>query len=230
MSECPESFFLVCTKRTGRMKEFFEGRGFKPSRNIFLGVSAEDNVHMGRADDLLNLEVPFRKWICLEPLLEEIDFSPYSGRFDWVFVSAERGENRRPCEDSWIEKIIASTGDVPCFVNLSGSCGDDFGKFPEPIRARRYAWPKIEDIAYIEHDDGYGYVRKMDGHFLLETPTRVYSHFASRPMWEYCDARLISMGHGTARYELNIKKPIPRPPYELEKGYWYQINKMQGGN
>lgn len=113
-----------------------------PLRNVWLGVSAEDQK---RADERIPilLECPAAiHWVSAEPLLGRIDFSPWLGTIltdqlpdiglakypvtdglAWVVVGGESGPGARLCDIDWIDSIVTQcrAAGVPCFVKQLGS-------------------------------------------------------------------------------------------------------------
>lgn len=113
-----------------------------PLRNVWLGVSAENqSTADNRIDDLLNTPAAVRFMSC-EPLLGPIDMfaflktekrdeclkalknggSPEPG-IDWVIVGGESGHGARPCDIEWIRSIKAQceSASVPVFVKQLGA-------------------------------------------------------------------------------------------------------------
>lgn len=115
--------FAVCTKRSAYMKEYFNNPNLKERNydNVMIGVTVENNKSKNRIEDLLECDLVKNKFLCLEPMLEEIDISKFlkTGKIDWVVVGCENGENARPCNIKWIEKIVKQSHkyNVPVFVN-----------------------------------------------------------------------------------------------------------------
>lgn len=112
MALCPQHTFQVLTKRSARMREYFNAwyedwsrvdaiweqnhrildAGFKwpegkemewPLSNVWLGVSVESNQHRDRIIDLSQTSAALR-WISGEPLLDEISLTdiPLNGGLD----------------------------------------------------------------------------------------------------------------------------------------------------
>ncbi len=75
MERAPQHTHLVLTKRAQRMRDYLSwrwGEGRIPSRNIWAGVSCENQATAARI--LLLLQTPAaRRFISLEPLLEPVD-------------------------------------------------------------------------------------------------------------------------------------------------------------
>ena len=129
--------FAILTKRSAYMKDYFENTENEHDfdRMIF-GVTVETNKRKYRIDDLIGCEKIKNRFICLEPLLEEVSISEYlsTGKIDWVVVGCETGENARECKIEWIEKIISECEqyNVPIFVNninINGKIQDDLSGF-----------------------------------------------------------------------------------------------------
>ena len=72
-------------------------------RNVWLGISAEDQRRFDeRAADLLVIPAAVR-WISFEPLLGQIDAWELlkTGAFGWAVVGGESGPNARPMHKDW---------------------------------------------------------------------------------------------------------------------------------
>ena len=103
----PDLRFLIITKRIDR---FFVslpedwGEGYE---NVTIGCTCEDQL---RADYRLPLflKAPLRHRIIIaEPLLEEIDFTPYlePDKIEEVSVGGESGPHGRLCRYEWVLSI-----------------------------------------------------------------------------------------------------------------------------
>ena len=103
----PDLKFMIITKRIHR---FFVslpddwGEGYE---NVTIGCTCEDQL---RADHRLPmfLKAPIRHRIVIaEPLLEEIDFTPYLDRskLQEVSVGGESGQHGRLCRYEWVMSI-----------------------------------------------------------------------------------------------------------------------------
>ncbi len=150
MAWCPQHRFQILTKRAERLPEWHEwvkkhlGRVFRkgdpgpeanhwPLRNVWLGVSCEDQQ---RADERIPhlLATPAAiRFVSAEPLLGPINFWLLSrpitaprgilGGLDWVIVGGESGPGARPCDVDWIRDIVAECKrtNVACFVKQLGA-------------------------------------------------------------------------------------------------------------
>jgi protein gp37 len=149
----------LLTKRADRMHRYLSWRwgGRIPSRNIWVGVSCEDQPRADERIPLLMQTPAVVKFISAEPLLgtirlNEIDIDdpeygptvicplsgewapdhrpPYLGTLDWVIVGGESGAGARPCNVEWIRAIVQQCqgADVACFVKQLGSKPIDTGR------------------------------------------------------------------------------------------------------
>ncbi len=92
-----------------------------PLPNVWLGVSVESAAHTARIDILRGTPAAV-KFLSLEPLLGPLPNLNLSG-IDWVIVGGESGHHARPCDVSWIRRVVAQCGaaGVPCFVKQLGA-------------------------------------------------------------------------------------------------------------
>lgn len=99
--------FIVLTKRSSRMREWFRTfRSDRPSgKNVVLSVTVENQDFVSRVDDLLDTP-GYTKMVSVEPFVGPLDLSNHLGRgISWVIVGAESGSRGRPMEDDWVRKI-----------------------------------------------------------------------------------------------------------------------------
>lgn len=156
----PNLTWMLLTKRSdgikSRIREVAMEHGYRrgaemarrwiedkdPPRNVWLGVSVEDQETSGRMLDLVNVPAAVR-FLSIEPLLGPIHLgldgtlpAAVTGtacvriheRIHWVIVGGESGAQRkaRPFDLAWAESIVAECQDmrVPVFVK-------QFGRNPE---------------------------------------------------------------------------------------------------
>ena len=124
-----------------------------PLRNVWLGVSVEDQAAANKRIPLL-LDTPAAlRFISAEPLLANLRLNDglglmgAMGDLDWVIVGGESGKSARPCYLTWISSIVeqCKTAGVPVFVKQLG------GNLPD--------W----DLSYIERVTGHSLAHKKGG-------------------------------------------------------------------
>ncbi len=118
--------FQILTKRAERMQRFLVG--VPMMRNVWLGVSVEDQR---RADERIPMlmGVPAAvRWISAEPLLGPIELSridspSLQSRLDWVVVGGESGPGARPFDIAWARALRdqCRAAGVPFFLKQLGA-------------------------------------------------------------------------------------------------------------
>jgi len=134
-----------------------------PLRNVWLGVSVEDQQRADERIPLLLRTPAAVRFLSCEPLLGPVDmrreFIQTTGRnagirstwlrsLDWVIVGGESGRDARPCNVEWLRSIVRQCREasVPVFVKQLGAVpverfddqgvgARDLGSL-EPIRLR----------------------------------------------------------------------------------------------
>jgi hypothetical protein len=97
-----------------------------PPRNIWAGVSAEDQRRADERIPLLRDTPAAVRWVSLEPLLSAVDISLWVGLSagpHWYVVGGESGPGARPFNIEWARSIIAQckTAGVSCFLKQLGA-------------------------------------------------------------------------------------------------------------
>jgi protein gp37 len=101
MSSTPQHIFQILTKRSERLCEL--ASLLKWSKNIWMGVTVENNDYVRRADDLRKVDAAV-KFLSLEPLLGPLPDLKLGG-IDWVIVGGESGPNARSMKKEWVLEI-----------------------------------------------------------------------------------------------------------------------------
>lgn len=145
--KCPQHTFQVLTKRAARMYEWFDrewriwGKPAKPIKNLWLGVSCEDQPTADERIPLL-LQTPGAvRWVSYEPALAPVDFTAFNLKraaygdsaifsdrhahrpgLHWIVIGGESGPGARPFNIEWARDVIAQckAAGVPCFVKQMG--------------------------------------------------------------------------------------------------------------
>lgn len=165
MALCGQHDFQVLTKRPERMREYMArlsksinplenaarsmGQTFKfewdskthsllswPIRNVWLGVSVEDQKTADQRIPIL-LQTPAAvRWVSYEPAISPVNFAASvfaertagsnieKPRLNWIVVGGESGPRARPFNVEWARDTVKQCGaaGVPCFVKQMGSC------------------------------------------------------------------------------------------------------------
>lgn len=107
MSACSWHQFLLLTKRPENIKKGFI-KVFP--KNVWLGVSVENQK---AADERIPelLKIPhFKKWLSVEPMLSDISLK--HNNVDWVVCGGETGKGARPMQSNWARSLRDQ-----CFVS-----------------------------------------------------------------------------------------------------------------
>jgi protein gp37 len=127
----PNLDWLVLTKRPENIYGMVPGywinhmTGTEWPRNIWIGTSVEDQQ---RADERIPelLKVPAKvRFLSCEPLLGQIDITPWLSKLQWVIVGGESGQRARPMHPEWARSLrdqCVSVG-VPFFFKQWGEWG-----------------------------------------------------------------------------------------------------------
>jgi protein gp37 len=154
--------FQILTKRPERMLKYLSwrwGDGRIPMRNIWLGVSVEDQATADERIPLL-LQTPAAvRFISYEPALGPVDFNgidfgggykvnslfkgtPFgsSERIDWLVVGGESGPSARSFNLQWARNVIAQckAAGVACFVKQLGSNPQEIA-YPDDVTDKEAA-------------------------------------------------------------------------------------------
>ena len=96
----PWHVYQILTKRPERLYELASKLEFP--KNVWLGVSVENQNYVNRIDFLRQIPVSVRFLSC-EPLLGALKLDLTD--IDWVIVGGESGQKHRPMEASWASDI-----------------------------------------------------------------------------------------------------------------------------
>lgn len=101
MRRSPQHQFQVLTKRSSRMADV--AARLEISRNIWMGVSVENEDYVSRIDDLRRVSAAVR-FLSVEPLLGPLEHLDLRG-IHWVIVGGESGPGARPMDAAWVRAI-----------------------------------------------------------------------------------------------------------------------------
>jgi len=142
----PWLVWLLLTKRPENMVRLFGEAGWTGPwpTNVWAGTTVENKKATERIEHLFGIPAALR-WLSCEPLLEELDLTPWivppypqhegeaeawEARYgnapcglDWVIVGGESGPGARPCDLGWARSIRdqCAVGKVPFFAKQMGT-------------------------------------------------------------------------------------------------------------
>jgi len=105
--ECRRLDWLMLTKRPQNIEKMLPsdwGRGY---RNVWLGVSAEDQAHFNQRWQYLQNIPSAIKFISYEPALGPLHLPKHNPLPDWLISGGESGGGARPVDPQWVRDIIA---------------------------------------------------------------------------------------------------------------------------
>jgi protein gp37 len=123
----PKKIFQILTKRTNRMRKYFETR--ECPDNCWLGTSIEDQAHVFRADTLRRIDCKTR-FISFEPVLGPIDKCNLEGIHQILIGGESDFKNPRPMDLEWARKLIKMGREAGCaifFKQVGGIGGSGAG-------------------------------------------------------------------------------------------------------
>jgi protein gp37 len=105
MRTTPRHTYQVLTKRADRLRRWTNTQPWLANApHIWLGVSVEDRKYGVPRIDQLRRAVASRRFLSVEPLLEDIGAVELTG-IDWVIVGGESGPGARPMSAEWVRKV-----------------------------------------------------------------------------------------------------------------------------
>lgn len=141
----PGLTFQILTKRPDRIIACLPhdwGDGYP---NVWLGATAENQEMLDKRLPILLLHTPAAKrFISIEPMLEEVSLKGFGGLLDWVIVGGETGPGCRAINPDWVRSLrdYCFHVDVPLFVKQLRQ-----GK-PIPEDLRIYDFPRERKVVH----------------------------------------------------------------------------------
>ena len=149
IEETPWHTYQILTKRSARMREYFETHSVPD--NAWLGVSVEDKKYgKPRIPDLQAIKAKTR-FLSIEPLLEDLGRIRLKG-IHWVIVGGESGFDARPMSEEWVLKLRdqCKRSNVDFFFKQWGAWGQDGVKRSKKANGRKLegkTWDMIPAMA-----------------------------------------------------------------------------------
>lgn len=189
MALAKQHTFQILTKRPGRMLDFFKRcvynvhfPGNDPLRNVWVGVSVEDQKAADERIPLL-LQAPAAvRFLSCEPLLGQLDLTrihsgPNEETIDWMIVGGESGPGARPMHPDWTRSLRdqCTSAGVPFFFKQWGEW--------LPVHSDRPSWSYSSPESKCQTIDGTRFYRigkkaagrLLDGRTWDEFPKKVGS-------------------------------------------------------
>lgn len=116
--------FQLCTKRPERIYKCLPHDWGVGYRNVWLGVTGENQTQFDRRLEILSTIPAFTYWVSIEPMLERMTMNiSQAAALDWVVIGGESGSNARPFDPKWIDEFLVHrvSSDVALFVKQMGS-------------------------------------------------------------------------------------------------------------
>lgn len=131
IEECPQHTFQILTKRDLRMYDYFEThRHGNVPKNVWLGVSVENDLACARAITLGSIRHATVRFLSCEPLLGQLDWLRTildNENIDWIICGGESGPKARPMSKEWVLhlKHLCDSKSIPFFFKQWGTWGED---------------------------------------------------------------------------------------------------------
>lgn len=196
MARAQQHMFQILTKRPARMLEWVSRHGLDavrygereeaeaqekempwPLRNVWLGVSVEDQATADERIPLL-LQTPAAvRWISAEPLLGPVDIAFHlgiapshddlHGLLNWVVAGGESGPKGRPMYPDWVRSLRdqCQAAGVPFFFKQWGEWAPD-----APVSKYADSTIKMDDGTYLRFVGKKRAGRMLDGRTWDEYP------------------------------------------------------------
>lgn len=136
IDQTPQHVYQILTKRDKRMVEYFANRDVP--KNVWLGVTVEDNKVKPRIDNLRRINSSIR-FISFEPLIGPVGKVNLDD-IHWAIIGGESGSNARPIKEEWIEELFkqCKEQDVAFFFKQWGTWGADEVKRNKKLNGRLF--------------------------------------------------------------------------------------------
>ena len=100
--------WLILTKRPENVIKWYGAEGVYPDevrQNVWLGVTAENQEMADKRIPLL-LDIPAKiRFVSVEPMIGNINFTKYDRIPDWIICGGESGPNARPMDLDWARNL-----------------------------------------------------------------------------------------------------------------------------
>lgn len=135
----PHHTYQILTKRPGRIARHLPADWGEGYRNVWLGVSVENQKAVSRVRVLQGIPVGIR-FISAEPLLGAIEFPSLDG-IHWIISGGESGPKRRTMEMEWLQGVFdqARLHGLAMYTKQdSGAYSEMRGRIPDSLWAKEF--------------------------------------------------------------------------------------------
>ena len=131
----PKHRYQILTKRPEIMLEYCKNKEIPD--NCILGVSVENKKALARVEIIRKIKA--KKFLSIEPLLEDLGADINFEHIDWVIVGGESGFRARPMKKEWVLNIknYCFKNNIPFFFKQWGTYGEDGIKRNKKINGRK---------------------------------------------------------------------------------------------
>jgi protein gp37 len=105
--ECDQLDWLLLTKRPQNILKMLPSDWGDGDPNVWLGITAEDQVHFDQRWKYLQKIPAVIKFISYEPALGPLRLPTHGPYPDWLISGGESGGGARPVKRQWIRDVIA---------------------------------------------------------------------------------------------------------------------------
>jgi len=136
--QCSNLVFQILTKRPERVLDHLPHDWSDGYKNVWLGVSIENEDYVWRADVLRKIPARVR-FISAEPLLGPLPNLVFDG-FHWLIVGGESGPGFRSMDNNWARDLRdrALAADVRFFFKQSAALRTEMGTLLDGVAWREY--------------------------------------------------------------------------------------------
>lgn len=155
IADCKNLDWLVLSKRPALGYRFLRDLwGSNPWPHVWIGATAGTTVGArGRLKDLVRIPAAVR-FVSVEPLLQDLDLSPWLPELDWIITGGESGSGARPMDLDWARRNRDQTHEAGAtwFMKQVGSNAFSEGRLfrtRHPHGADPAEWPedlRIQDF------------------------------------------------------------------------------------
>lgn len=155
MQATPRHTYQVLTKRSLRLRRLAPWLPWP--KNVWMGVSVEDDDQVRRVDDLRHVPAAVR-FVSAEPLLGPLSSLDLEG-VDWLIAGGESGHQARPVDASWVTELrdACANADVAFFFKQWGgrtpkAGGRDLeGRTWDALPLAHPRWPLANQVKRPQH-------------------------------------------------------------------------------